>query len=160
MFWGELKHTQCYTNDNHFVTCVYVCVCMYVYMCNAAIPTIYPYLALLPSSKMTTISQMPVPSNVCLPTDEVGHSSAAFASSIVVSIIFSTVTSSLVTVLVMYCLCFKQNRCAYQNDTNRFKEIQPTQQVVVYEEVCATNQPPRISTDSMNTTSNIAYGKI
>ena len=145
---------------------MYVHVCMY----NAAFPTC-PY-SLSPSFSIITaisschyslsscVSKMVVSSSVCLSADDAEVSSVTFTSSIVAAVVFSTVISSLATYLTTYLCCIKGNHCRSLNEVNGYEEQETSQQVVVYEEVGTTDQLCRYGTESINTTSNVAYGKM
>ena len=103
---------------------------------------------------------MAVSSSVCLSADKAEVFSVTFTSSIVAAVMFSTIISSLVTYLATYFFCIKGDHCKSLNEVSGHTEQEPSQQVVVYEEVGITDQPHKYATESINTTSNLAYGKI
>ena len=93
--------------------------------------------------------------------DEDGLSSAIFPSSIVVTILLSAVASSLITYFATYFLCIKGNWCKFSNEVNGHMKKETTQPTTaLYEEVDLADQTHRIVHDSINTTSNVAYGQI
>ena len=104
---------------------------------------------------------MALSSSSSLPdADEAGLSPAIFSTSIVVAVILSALTSSLITSLATHFLCVKGKRHQPSNEVSGHTKKETSQPAALYEEVNLADQTHKVIHDSMETTSNIAYGRI
>ena len=135
--------------DNH-ITVLSYCFCIYARVfknaaapsvCSQSFPSSVSEMAMFSNcdySWPSCISKMIVSSSIFPSVNEVGLSSMTFASSIVVSVIFTAVASTFITVLVMYFLFIKRSHHKSQNEVSGRKEEEVPQQIAVYEEVGIT----------------------